>query len=62
MMGIRGLIADVMSKMSLLEDYQHRLVEEEFNRTWISFSKPLEIFKAEYNCRRRMKRDEREFF
>lgn len=38
------------------------MVEEEFTRTWISFSKPLEIFRAEYNCRRRMKKDEREFF
>jgi hypothetical protein len=51
-----------MSKMGLLEEYQYKLLEEEFTRTWISFSKPLEIFRAEYNCRRRMKKDEREFF
>lgn len=44
MLGIRNLITDVMSKMGLLEDYQYKLMEEEFNRTWISFSKPLEIF------------------
>ena len=62
MHGIRDLIQDVMAKMGLLEEYQYKLVEEEFNRTWISFSKPLEIFRAEYECRRRMKKDEREFF
>ena len=59
---IRNLIQDAMSKMGLLEDYQYKLLEEEFTRTWISFSKPLEIFRAEFGCRRRMKKDEREFF
>jgi len=59
---IRDLINDVMGKMGLLEEYQYKLLEEEFTRTWISFSKPLEIFRAEYDCRRRMKKDEREFF
>ena len=62
MSSIRDLINDVMGKMGLLEDYQYKLLEEEFNRTWISFSKPLEIFRAEFDCRRRMKRDERDFF
>jgi hypothetical protein len=51
-----------MSKMGLLEVYNYKLQEEEFARTWRSFSKPLEIFKAEAECRRRMKRDEKEFF
>lgn len=36
--------------------------EDEFTRTWISFSKPLEILRAEFDCRRRLKRGEREFF
>ena len=44
MLAIRELINDVMGKMGLLEFYEYRLLEEEFNRTWISFSKPLEIF------------------
>lgn len=51
-----------MGKMGLLEDYQYKLLEEEFTRTWISFSRPLEIFRAEYDCRRRMKKDESLFF
>lgn len=42
--------------------YQCRLADEEFARTWLSFSKPLQIFKAEAECKRRMKRDEKEFF
>ncbi len=59
---IRSLIQDAMSKMGLLEVYQCKLQEDEFARTWRSFSKPLQIFKAEAECRKRMKRDEREFF
>lgn len=51
-----------MSKMSLLERYECKLTEDEFARTWRSFSKPLDIFKAEGYCKGRMKRDEREFF
>jgi hypothetical protein len=38
------------------------LSEEEFHKTWMSFSKPLEIFRAEADCRRRMKTYEKEFF
>jgi hypothetical protein len=38
------------------------LSEDEFSRTWRSFSKPIEIFKAEAECRKRLKRDEKEFF
>lgn len=48
--------------MSLLERYECKLTEDEFARTWRSFSKPLDIFKAEGFCKSRMKRDEREFF
>jgi hypothetical protein len=62
MLKIKGLIQDAMSKMSLLEDYECKLQEDEFGRTWRSFSKPLEIFKSEAECRKRMKRDERDFF
>lgn len=62
MLDIKNLIQDVTSKMTLLEDYQYKLLEEEMNRTWFSFSKPLDIFRAEYNCKRRMKKDEREFY
>lgn len=62
MLGIRELINDVMGKMSLLEAYQYKLLEEEFTRTWISFSKPLDIFKAEFLCRRRLNRDQKDFF
>ena len=59
---IRSLIQDAMSKMGLLEQYQCKLTEEEFSRTWRSFSKPIEIFKAEAECRKRLKKDEKEFF
>lgn len=59
---IREHIQDAMRKMGLLEVYQCRLAEEEFARTWLSFSKPLHIFKAEAECKRRLKRDEKEFF
>ena len=48
--------------MGLLEQYQCKLSEDEFSRTWRSFSKPIEIFKAEAECRKRLKRDEKEFF
>jgi hypothetical protein len=51
-----------MSKMGLLEQYQCKLNEEEFSGTWRSFSNPLEIFTAEAECRKRLKRDEKEFF
>ena len=51
-----------MSKMGLLEFYQCKMSEDEFARTWRSFSKPLDIFKAEAECKKRMKRDEKEFF
>jgi len=56
------LINDVMGKMGLLEEYQYKLSEEEFTRTWISFSKPLDIFRAESICRKRLGRDQKEFF
>jgi hypothetical protein len=62
MLQIRTLIQDAMSKMGLLEKYQCKLSEEEFSRTWRSFSNPLDIFKAEDECRKRLKRDEKEFF
>jgi hypothetical protein len=48
--------------MTLLENYNCKMVDEEFSRTWRSFSKPLEIFKAEAECKKRMKTDEKEFF
>ena len=59
---IKNLISDAMSKMTLLENYNCKMVDEEFSRTWRSFSKPLEIFKAEAECKKRMKTDEKEFF
>lgn len=44
-----------MGKLALLEKYQYWLKEEEFNNTWTSFSRPLEIFEYQSICVSRLK-------
>ena len=36
-----------MNKLGLLESYEYRLKEYEFNATWEAFSKPLQIFESQ---------------
>jgi dynein heavy chain len=62
MIGVNKAINEVMKKLSLMEDHQHRLKEEEFNKTWISFSRPLDIFRSRINCNKRLAKDEKEFY
>ena len=62
MVPVMEKIHQVMDKMRLLEEHQYRLKEEEFNRTWISFSRPLDIFKARVNCLKRLNKDEKDFY
>ena len=60
--GIEKAIKEVMNKMSLLEEHQYYLQEDEFKQTWVSFSRPLDISRARWDCERRMKSDEKDFF
>ena len=62
MIDIRQAINEVMRKLTLLEGHQHRLKEEEFTKTWISFSRPLDIIKARQECHKRMKSEEKTFY
>jgi hypothetical protein len=55
MKGVNKAIQEVMCKMALLEQYQYRLKDEEFERTWNSFSRPLDIFEYQQECRSRLK-------
>lgn len=48
--------------MGLLEKYQYYLPEVEFQKTWSSFAKPLEIFGEQGDCKRRLKDNEKEFY
>ena len=55
MKGVNKAIQEVMSKMALLEHYQCRLKEDEFEKTWTSFARPLDIFEYQQECWSRLK-------
>ncbi len=54
-------ITAAMDKMNLLERFQYRLSEEKFGRTWISFSRPLEIYISVEDCQEKLKIQKKEF-
>lgn len=62
MVGVNRAINEVMNKLSLLEEHQYRLKEEEFTKTWISFSRPLDIFQAKVYAKNRLDKADKHFY